>query len=471
MSKSVSMKKILLIAYHFPPSTEVGGVRLANFSAQLPRLGWSVRVLTIKDKYLAQIDHERLKHLGELEIDKAGRLPTLSDAYLWLKRVVRPALSRQVIRECAPSAHANLKESVGESMGAKLRRYALSFLSLPDSQRNWVWPAVLKAVSIIKRNRIDVILTSCPPYSAHLVGLVAKCLTNVQWVADFRDPWMATPAKSLYATCAASLAVEKRLERKIVQSADLVVSNTDKLTSYFMATYREARLGKAVTITNGYDGEVAARFKDHVKESLFTITYAGTLYFGRTPEPIFQAVQDLIKVGLIPRHSIRIKLVGQCGIIEGVPTEKVADRYGLREILELRGPVSQLDALRLIKQSHIALLLAPNQPFQIPAKLFEYMGMQTVVLAIAEAGATQDLVERTRVGRVFRPSDVAGVRDFILKSYGAFAKQGDVPFAGEVKSFESNRITRALAEHLDRICATPACNQLVVRDHPGRTAS
>ncbi|MDF0665651.1 MAG: glycosyltransferase [Nitrospira sp.] len=465
------MKKILLIAYHFPPSTEVGGVRLANFAAQLPRLGWSVRVLTVKDRYVAQIDHERLKHLGEIEIDKVGRLPTLSDGYLWLKRVVRPALGRSAIQGWAPSARANQKESFGESMGARLRRYALSFLSLPDSQRSWVWPAVLRAVSIIKRNRIDVILTSCPPYSAHLVGLVVKWLTNVQWVADFRDPWMATPAKSLYHTCAASVAIERWLERKVFQSADLVVSSTGKLTSYFMATYGEAGLSKAVTITNGYDGEVAACFKDHVKASFFTMTYAGSLYFGRTPEPIFQAVQDLVSGGSIPRHSIRIKLVGHCGIIDGVPTEKVADRYGLREILEVRGPVSQLDALRLIKQSHIALLLAPNQPFQIPAKLYEYMGMQTVVLAIAEAGATQDLMERTRVGWVFRPSDVAGVRDFIMKSYGAFVGQGDVPFAGEVESFESNRITRALAEHLDRICATSSCNHLVVGDHTGGAAS
>ncbi len=465
------MKRILLIAYHFPPSTEVGGVRLANFAAQLPRSGWHVRVLTVKDKYLAQIDHERLKSLGELEIDKVGRLPTLSDAYLWLKRVVGPALGRPDMQECASSARANRKESFGESMAAKLRRYALSFLSLPDSQRNWVWPAALKALAIIKRNRIDVILTSCPPYSAHLIGLIAKRLTKVQWVADFRDPWMATPAKSLYATCAASLAVERWLERKIIQNADLVVSNTGKLTSYFMATYGEAGQSKAVTLPNGFDGELAARFKDHEKESIFTITYAGSLYFGRTPEPIFQAVRDLINAGSIPRHSIRIKLVGQCGIIDGVPTEKVADRYGLRELLELLGPVSRLDALRLIKQSHIALLLAPNQPFQIPAKLYEYMGMQTVVLALAEAGATQDLVERTRVGRVFRPSDVAGVKEFILKSYGAFVEQGDVPFAGEVNSFESNRITRTLAEHLDRICAFPSYDQLVVGDHPGRAAS
>ena len=356
-------------------------------------------------------------------------------------------------------------------MRAKLRRYVLSFLSLPDSQRNWVWPAVFKAVSIIKRNRIDVILTSCPPYSAHLIGLMAKWLTNVQWVVDFRDPWMATPAKSLYATCAASLAVERWLEKKVIRNADLVVSNTDKLTNYFMATYRGIGLSSAVTVTNGYDGEMAACFEEDVKDSIFTITYAGTLYFGRTPEPIFQAVRDLVETGSIPRHAIRIKLVGQCGTIDGVPTEKVADRYGLGEILELRGSVSRLDALRLIKRSHLALLLAPNQPFQIPAKLYEYMGAHIVVLALAEAGATQDLVERTRAGRAFRPSDVAGVKDFILESYGVFVTQGDVPFVGDVEAFESNRITRSLAEYLDRICAIPSRKQWVANDHPGRTAS
>lgn len=465
------MKKILLIAYHFPPSTEVGGVRLSNFAAQLPRAGWRVCVLTVKDKYVAEGDYERLKPLGEIEINKAGRLPTLCDAYLWFKKIVRRALGRPATQECTPSARANLKGRSGESVKAKLRRYVLSFLSLPDSQRNWVWPAVFEAVSIIKRNRIDVILTSCPPYSTHLIGLIAKCLTNVQWVVDFRDPWMATPAKSLYATCAASLAVERWLEKKVIQNADLVVSNTDKLTNYFTATYSERGLSSAVTITNGYDGEMAAGFKNDVKDSVFTIAYAGTLYFGRTPEPIFQAVQNLIETGLIPRHAIRIKLVGQCGTIDGVPTEKVAARYGVGEIVELCGSVSRHDALRLIKRSHVALLLAPNQPFQIPAKLYEYMGANTVVLAIAEAGATQELVERTRAGKVFRPSDVAGVKDFILESYGAFVTQGDVPFIGDVESFESNRITHSLAEYLDRICTIPSRKQWLAKDQSGRAAS
>lgn len=465
------MKKILMIAYHFPPSTEVGGVRLANFAAKLPRSGWRVWVLTVKDKYLGEIDYERLKPLGELDINKAGRLPTLCDAYLWLKKVVRCTLGRPATQECTSSARADPKGRGGESLRAKLRRYVLSFLSLPDSQRNWVLPAVFEAVSIIKRNRIDVILTSCPPYSTHLIGLMAKWLTNVQWVVDFRDPWMATPAKSLYATCAASLAVERWLEKKVIQNADLVVSNTDKLTNYFTATYRERGLSSAVTITNGYDGETAASFKEDAKDSIFTMTYAGTLYFGRTPEPIFQAVRDLIEMGSIPRDAIRIKLVGQCGSIDGVPTQKVADRYGLGEILELRGSVSRLDALRLIKRSHLALLLAPNQPFQIPAKLYEYMGAHTVVLALAEAGATQDLVERTRAGKAFSPSDVAGIKDFILESYGAFLTQGKVPFVGDVEPFESSRITRALAEHLDRICTIHSRKQWVVNDHTGRAAS
>lgn len=458
-------KKILLIAYHFPPSTEVGGVRLANFAAQLPLLGWQTMVLTLKDKYLLKSDPERLKPLGNIEITKAERLPTLSDTYLWLKRATQHLFHRPLTNENTPSVSRSHKKVAGESMAAKLRRYILSFLSIPDAQRNWVWPAAVRAVWLIKRKQIDVILTSCPPYSAHLVGLIVKRFTNVRWVADFRDPWMATPAKSLYCTCAASLGVERWLERQVIENADLVVSNTRKLTEYFTATYGTSKLDKFVTVTNGFDGEVFSRFKDCRKESVFTITYAGTLYFGRTPEPIFKAVQELIKDGSIPSASLRIRLVGNCRLINGVPTGELVKTYGLGNIVEVLGPVSQTEALRLIRQSHIALLLAPNQPFQIPAKLYEYMGMQTVVLALAHEGATQDLVERTGVGAVFRPPDIAGMKDFILKSYGIFMERGELPFAGVVESFEVSRITHILAEHLNRICGAPSCPHASAVDH------
>ena len=82
-------KKVLLISYHYPPSVEVGGLRCANFSRHLPRFGWVPYVLTLKDEYLDKADPGKLGYVGSVKIFKAGRMPTLSQAYVGVKRIAQ----------------------------------------------------------------------------------------------------------------------------------------------------------------------------------------------------------------------------------------------------------------------------------------------------------------------------------------------------------------------------------------------
>src|SRR5262249_38130752 len=301
-------RKILLISYHFPPSTEVGGLRIANFARRLPRSGWEPYVLTIKDRYLQAMDSERLDGLVQTQIFKAGRTPTLSQAYVACKN----AMNRLLRRRDLPStiAKSNGPDCVGpgqsgETVSRKLRRYVLSFLSLPDAQRDWLLPAVLEAVRIVRREKIECILTSCPPYSTHLVGLLVKWIARVPWwIADFRDPWMTAGSKSLYATCAASLAIERWLERTAIRNTDLVITNSGRLCDAFKRAYGSISPDRFVCITNGFDPDYFSAFACLPKADVFTITYAGSLYFGRSPEPVFQAVHQLLHEGALQPQGI-----------------------------------------------------------------------------------------------------------------------------------------------------------------------
>jgi hypothetical protein len=166
-------KKVLLISYHYPPSAEVGGLRCANFSRHLSRFGWLPYVLTLKDECLDKTDPEKLKDVGAVTVFKAGRMPTVSQAYVGIKRVAQRLArksSESVTRSDTASGAGKSSGLVAETLLQTLRRYILSFLSLPDEQRNWVWPAVIQGVRIIKREKIDCIFTSSPPYSVNLVG-------------------------------------------------------------------------------------------------------------------------------------------------------------------------------------------------------------------------------------------------------------------------------------------------------------
>lgn len=426
-----------------------------NFARYLPRFGWEPYVLTLKDRHIGKVDPNRLGYVEGMKITKAGRLPTLSDAYLEFKKLVQHVIRRPN----APAGQSQFRPlsnggSPSETVAGRLRRYFLSFSTLPDPERNWMWPAVFKALRVIWREKIDVILTSGPPYSVHLIGLLVKYITGVRWIADFRDPWMTTSSKSLYPTCTASLKIERWLERCVLGKADLVVANTLKLKEAFRNAHNTWLPERFVCISNGFDREFFSKFAKLEKDNAFTIIYTGTLYFGRTPEPVFQAIHELVREECIAPEAIRVRLVGECQLIGGIPIGQIIDRYQLTDVVEVLKPVSYVDAIEMVRRSHLALLLAPNQPYQIPAKIYDYMGTGTKVLALAEDGATGDLIRATGIGEVFSPTDVAGIKKFICNSFKACTNSGVGSGAGVVDQFDINAITQHLVEYLDRICIT-----------------
>ncbi len=321
--------RILLIAYHFPPSAEVGGTRMANFARWLPAAGWEPFVLTIRDAHVQRMDPERLRDLQGVAIEKVGVLPTLAQWYGAIKaRLAGPA--RDTPR---PEAGFNMRSGAdryrGEELSGKLKRYLLAFLSLPDFERGWMLPAIVAAVRQLRRHGIGWIMTSCPPYSGHLVGLVVKMIAGVRWVADFRDPWMTGGSKRAYPTCAASLRIDAWLERRVVEKADLLLFNVERLRNAYRERYAHVPREKFVFVPNGIAPGALAQAGQAAKYERFTLSYTGSLYVGRSPEPVFEAVSRLIRKGKATPDAIRIKLVGQCRTIDGVPTDWLIRKHGL----------------------------------------------------------------------------------------------------------------------------------------------
>jgi glycosyltransferase involved in cell wall biosynthesis len=427
---------------------------MANFAKRLPRFGWNASVLTLKDRYLQSIDAGKLDYVGNAKIFKAGQTPTLLQAYLACAKAARLFLNKSAGPGPAGAITKDRPAQAGESIARKLRRYVLAFLTLPDMHRNWVVPAVVQAVRIVRREKIDCILTSCPPYSVHLVGWLVKRITGVRWIADFRDPWMTASSKSLYATCSASLSIERWMERTVVKNADRIVANTEMLHAELKKVYGSSFGAKFVYIPNGFDGEFFSRYQQLKKEEGFSIVYTGSLYFGRTPEPVFQALQQLFEERAIERQEVRFRLVGQCRSVGGRPIDEMIDRYRLKGVVEVIDPVPYSRAIEMVRKSHLALLLAPDQPYQIPAKVYDYMGTGTCVLAIAKEGATAVLIRHTRIGAAFDPTDIPGVKDFISRCFKEREPAGYAYGTAQTKQFELDSISQRLADELERTCGS-----------------
>jgi hypothetical protein len=434
---------MLLIAYHFPPSAAVGGRRMANFAVALRSLGWDAHALTIPDGAIEQIDRGRLDAVRGVPIHVASVWPTFIGA---ITRAVRWRRgNRRTATVASPPSTAATGATTGESFARRARRYVMSFAFLPDAEKGWCVPAVIRAVRTIRRRRLGWFMTSCPPYSVHVIGLAVKKLSGARWVADFRDPWMTTGSKRLYPTCTASIAIESWLERRVIENADIVVFNVERLRDAYRARYSHVTPEKLVFIPNAI-ATPAAPGTPVRKYDRFTICYTGSLYVGRSPEPVFEAVARLIRERTVAPDAIRIVLVGQCRSIDGMPTESVARRHGVESVVEVHDHVPHAQAFEMIQKSHLALLLAPNLPYQVPAKVYDYLGAGARILAVAEEGGTADLLKETGSGSAFRADNVDGIAAFILEELGHGVRSAHRP--ASLDRYDVVRITSDLVNHL-----------------------
>jgi len=409
-------RRILIASYHFPPDTAVGGLRSSKFARFLPEFGWEPYVLTVKDEYRDEgIDLERLEGLEGITVVRTAELPSLKGVYFAL--MSRLLKRRQQSVQPVPRVMERPATADGhETIVGRIKRYVTSLIVLlPDEKKTWSFYAWIKAVRLIRQAEVEYILTSSPPASAHFIGLMAKVFTNVRWIADFRDPWLdLIHERSPLSRSKASDTIERWMERMVMTHADKVLTTTNRFRQVLSERYPACGPDKFVCVPNSIDTGMF-RLGDTVqKDGPLIITYAGSLYLGRTPEPLFLAVQQLIGGGQISAADIRITLLGDCGYINGVATGNVAKQHGLESVVQVLEPVPYSEALQIMQKSHLLLVIAPNgHRLCVPAKVFDYLGSGAKILALTEQGATSDLIEETGSGRCFSQTDVAGLREYL----------------------------------------------------------
>ena len=443
----------MLITYHFPPSLAVGGKRMTSFVKHLPAYRWKPFVLTLDEKHIENRDSEIAPELDHIKIIRTGLLPSMRGCYLFMKR----KLNRKHSLENAENGTLRWESKrtkisrKREGFGRKLKRHISSLLiALPDFERNWILPAIDRALKEIKKEKIDVILTSGPPHSVHIVGLVVSTMTNVHWTADFRDPWMTPFNKRFYPTSRLSNRVERWLERKIFQKADVILTTTERLNDKFNAEYGDLSKAKIKFLPNGFDEDDFKELRSLNNYDIFTISYTGSIYFGRSPEPLFQAIQELIEENKVSPDEIRVKLIGNCETIGPRLTMNVIASYGLDSVVEISGYIPYRKALKITRQSHLALLLASDQPYQIPAKVYDCMGTKTKILALTKKGATADLINSTGIGKVIAPDDIENIKDYLQYLFHNQKKTMErVEFS--CNQYSRSELVKDLALELDHI--------------------
>ncbi len=466
------LKRILLISYHFPPDNAVGGLRIARFSRYLPSFGWEPIVLTIKDSHRDRLDRSRMKDVKDVMILQTAVLPGIKDVYLWSKRIVSFVLRKKDHKrkeEIKSIVHSAPTENKKETVIQKVKRYFISlFIFLPDQSKNWVMPAVLRAFYEIKNRKIDCMLTSGPPDSSHLVGLLAKKMTGTMWIADFRDPWTDDFLnRSPLSRSALSDRIEKWMEKQVIRNADAVLTTTKQLKRLLQDKYQIESRDKFLYIPNGVDTVNIQCERQPKNYAKYTITYAGTLYQGRNPVPVFEAIRNLIVNGRIGSDEISLKLIGNCDLIEGRPTVEVIRDYGLDNIVEVSGFVPYNEAIQVMRRSHLLLLVVPSNHYLcIPAKIYDYFGTGTRILAVTEDGATRELINETKSGECFSPIDIYGISEHIYRLMRNKDQQSSKIDPSSYSQFDAKHLTKLLTDKLSTMTARSQCSTIAEKEEP-----
>ncbi len=442
------MKKVLIISYHFPPDAAVGAIRPAKFAKFLPEFGWEPIIYTVKDRYYESCDNSKLEPaLKTLKIYRANLIPSPLGIYSRLVGKKNKSLN------LPPPVQFVNKTSQGEV--SSIKRFISSIVRVPDDKQGWIANIVMDGIRILRKHKIDTFVTSGPPMSTHIGGLLLKIITQTKWLADFRDPWWTVCyAKGPGYHTQLSDGFEKWLEAQVICRADCVISTTTSVTNYFKSIFPPANRNKYFTISNGFDDDDFVELGPNVlrKKSKITITYAGTLYYNRDPEPFFVALSRLINRGIINQDEIEIDLIGNCVYYRDKSVAGLINEYGLSSTVQLLGVMPFDKTLENLMNSDGLLLFAQGQSEQIPSKVFEYLNLNKPILAITGGGETKCILEEFE--NVFIPdpcnTDEIGEK-FIRMLESIKTGRKRLESSNRIMQYNRRYLTKRLADHLDEM--------------------
>jgi glycosyltransferase involved in cell wall biosynthesis len=450
--QSIQKNNVLIVAYHFPPDAAVGALRPQKFAKYLPEFGWQPYVLTIKEQFIEKLDPQRLEDVQRSIITRTDFWRTPLQLFLDWRDKLRGKMKPNAAELASKASEILSNGKRKNPLWIKLKHLIFLINCCPDNKLFWLFPALWSGFRLIKRENISTIYTTVPPHSVANIGLLLSYLTGTKLVIDFRDPWVLFHRSFLKSSGERLLlSFESLCERLITKRAKAVISTTERLTNELRKQYCVEQRSKFVTIPNGFDTDDFADLENTPDSNgKIRICYLGTFYLDRNPESFFSALHNVIANGIISEDRIEVRLIGDVALACGQPTSQMIRHYNLEGCVTLLGVVPYREALQNMSRADLLLLLAPNQKYQIPAKAFEYIGVQRPILALTEDdSATADLIHSVNAGLVADQKDV----DQIYKALKVFFLQANSStsawYNGEdVSMFSRKRLTGKLVEIL-----------------------
>jgi hypothetical protein len=401
-------KKVLFIAYFYPPTESTGvpgSMRTVKFIRHLEN--GECHVLTAPEGVTPEAD--ALAHISlPVNGEKIHRVASWDVFRLLL--VIRSGLRRmlgkgkpsgQSSSAAAPPKSAfksdNDSASVGRSQQFKDFIYNLCYF--PDQAGPWIIPAFLKGRKLVRQSNLDVIFATGSPWSGLITGYLISKSTGKPLVVDFRDPWVNNPFHQSKGELLDRWGA--RLEKKVVNHAAAVSLNTEPLMEEFLQRYPELNRDKFFVMPNGFDNadfeKVEPDPRDS-KDSDIVLCHAGFLYGVRDPAALLDAIRHVNNT----RNANALRLIfQQIGNVE--LDYNLSERYQdmIKEgTLILDPPKGYLKCIKTLKAADVVVNVQPATKSQIPSKLYDYLAINRPIISLTPPdGALGKLIATKHLGQ------------------------------------------------------------------------
>ena len=412
--------KALIITYYWPPAGGSGVQRWLKFVKYLQDFGIEPIVYTVDNANYPKEDDSLISEIPKNITVLKNPILEPTDVFFWKQKGVK-------------------KKDVANSTNNSLLSFIRGNFFIPDPKIFWVKSSVKFLQNYLKDHPIDVIISTGPPHSMHLIAQKISKKNNIKWIADFRDPWTDLYYNNEFKQLSFAKEKNKKLEKSVLENANCVLTVSHSLKKDFLKTAKNVAV-----ITNGFDSEVL-QDENVVLDSKFTISYIGLLPKQSNPVVFFKVLKKLCDANDEFKNDVQLLFVGDISSEVRLEIKK----NNLAEITQIKGYVPHKESIEFQKKAQVLLLLIPNVPKSagiLTGKLFEYITPKRPILALGpENGDLAVILQNTNAGVVIDHQNEAKLSTEILRLYQQF-KEGNLTVNSKnLAQFHRKNLTEQLA--------------------------
>lgn len=425
------MKKVLIITYYWPPSGGGGVMRWLKMTKYLPEFGWQPVVYTPENPDPSVLDESLINEINKSIIEVKTKI--------WEPYHIYRLFTGKKKNERLKAGH--ISDANSGNWKNKLSVFLRGNLFIPDPRVFWVNPSVKFLLKYLKKNPVDLIVSTGPPHSMHLIANKLKKATGIYWIADFRDPWSDIDFYQNLRLTKWADKKHKKLEKEVLKSADKVITVSPDCARGLKLKYnREIDI-----IYNGYDPE-DFDFNAPQLDRLFTISHYGSLNRDRNPISLWKALNYLANSNESLKNDLRIQLIGQVddSVIKSIKANGLYDNLSGMEQLPHK------EGLKLLSTSQILLLPlndSPNVKGILPGKMYEYFSLKRPILVIGPEDTDCALIiKETQSGICHTFNDVDGLIKSISEYYLKFQMKKLTVNTSKIEKYSRRHLAKELVD-------------------------